>query len=84
MVDELRVRRLLRAVSDALRRLEEVGVVPLDAGLRRPTMDDVFLTLTGRPAEEVAAEKEAAGGNGRSGRKAGADEDTTEKAGKTS
>ena len=42
------------ALVDALRRLEEAGVVPLDAGLRRPTMDDVFLTLTGKPADEVA------------------------------
>ena len=24
-----------------------------DAGIRRPTLDDVFLQLTGRPAEEV-------------------------------
>jgi ABC-2 type transport system ATP-binding protein len=47
------------ALVDALRRLEEAGVVPLDAGLRRPTMDDVFLTLTGRPAEELAADEPA-------------------------
>ncbi|PRY13494.1 ABC-2 type transport system ATP-binding protein [Kineococcus rhizosphaerae] len=45
---------------DALRRLESVGVVPLDAGLRRPTMDDVFLTLTGKPAEELAQEEQNA------------------------
>jgi len=57
---ERRARRITVPVSGgtpalvgALRRLEEVGVVPLDAGLRRPTMDDVFLTLTGRPADEV-------------------------------
>jgi ABC-2 type transport system ATP-binding protein len=43
------------ALVDALRRLEDVGVVPLDAGLRRPTMDDVFLTLTGKPADEVVS-----------------------------
>lgn len=60
---EQRARRLTVPVSggtpalvDALRRLEEVGVVPLDAGLRRPTLDDVFLTLTGRPAEEVVGD----------------------------
>jgi len=28
--------------------------------VRRPTLDDVFLTLTGRPAEEAEAEDEAA------------------------
>ena len=77
------------ALVDALRRLEEVGVVPLDAGLRRPTMDDVFLTLTGRPAEEVAAEqgaagKGAAGKGGRSGGTSAADAVTTEKAGRVS
>ena len=62
---ERRARRLTVPVSggtpalvDALRRLEAVGVVPLDAGLRRPTMDDVFLTLTGKPAEELAGEAE--------------------------
>ncbi|WP_432561847.1 ATP-binding cassette domain-containing protein [Kineococcus sp. SYSU DK003] len=44
------------ALVDALRRLEAAGIVPLDAGLRRPTMDDVFLTLTGKPAEELAGE----------------------------
>ena len=29
------------------------GVRILDVGLRRPTLDDVFLTLTGRAAEEA-------------------------------
>ncbi len=28
----------------------------LDIGLRRPTLDDVFLSLTGRAAEDDAAE----------------------------
>jgi ABC-2 type transport system ATP-binding protein len=36
----------------ALRELDRKGVDILDVGLRRPTLDDVFLTLTGRPAEE--------------------------------
>jgi len=39
-------------LTDALRRLDAAGVVIDDVGLRRPTLDDVFLTLTGRPAEE--------------------------------
>jgi ABC-2 type transport system ATP-binding protein len=58
-----RARRVTASVSggtrdlvDALARLAADGIVPLDAGLRRPTMDDVFLTLTGRPAEEVVGE----------------------------
>ena len=39
----------LVAVLGALR---ETDVEVLDAGVRRPTLDDVFLTLTGRGAEE--------------------------------
>ncbi|WP_245155184.1 ATP-binding cassette domain-containing protein [Nocardioides sp. 1609] len=56
-------RSLTAAVTDgapALRRLlghleeEQIGV--LDVGLRRPTLDDVFLTLTGRTADEKSEE----------------------------
>ena len=35
-------------LTDALRRLDAAGVEIDDVGLRRPTLDDVFLTLTGR------------------------------------
>jgi ABC-2 type transport system ATP-binding protein len=35
---------------------EQVGID--DIGLRRPTLDDVFLTLTGHTAEEAADEAE--------------------------
>ncbi len=43
-------------LADALRRLdaEQIGVD--DVGLRRPTLDDVFLTLTGHAAEDDSAE----------------------------
>jgi ABC-2 type transport system ATP-binding protein len=34
-----------------LRRLDAEHIAVLDVGLRRPTLDDVFLTLTGRAAE---------------------------------
>jgi ABC-2 type transport system ATP-binding protein len=48
---------------DALRALDAAGVNVLDAGVRRPTLDDVFLTLTGHAAEDddgaAGAEKEA-------------------------
>jgi ABC-2 type transport system ATP-binding protein len=40
---------------DALRLLDEAAVSVLDVSLRRPTLDDVFLTLTGHAAEEDAA-----------------------------
>jgi ABC-2 type transport system ATP-binding protein len=39
------------ALAEALRRLEGVEVTVLDVGLRRPDLDDVFLTLTGHAAE---------------------------------
>ncbi|MGY1745715.1 ATP-binding cassette domain-containing protein [Blastococcus sp. SYSU D00695] len=46
------------SLAEALRRLEGSGVVVLDVGLRRPDLDDVFLTLTGRGADEAAAPEE--------------------------
>ena len=51
-------RRLVAPVSggagslvEALRRLDAIGTTVLDVGLRRPTLDDVFLSLTGHVAE---------------------------------
>jgi len=38
-------------LTQALRRMDEGGLHVLDVGLRRPTLDDVFLTLTGHVAE---------------------------------
>ena len=35
----------------ALRRIDEAGVALADFQLRRPTLDDVFIEITGRPAE---------------------------------
>jgi ABC-2 type transport system ATP-binding protein len=45
------------ALREVLRRLEGDRIVVLDVGLRRPTLDDVFLELTGHAAE-VAPEDE--------------------------
>ena len=39
-----------------LQRLADANIAVVDVGLRRPTLDDVFLTLTGHSAEEAAAE----------------------------
>jgi ABC-2 type transport system ATP-binding protein len=39
-------------LAEAIRRLEGTGVEVLDLALRRPDLDDVFLTLTGHAAEE--------------------------------
>jgi ABC-2 type transport system ATP-binding protein len=38
-------------VADAVRLLDAAGIGIGDITLRRPTLDDVFLTLTGHPAE---------------------------------
>jgi ABC-2 type transport system ATP-binding protein len=40
------------AIAGAVRRLDEAGVAIDDIAIREPTLDDVFLTLTGRSAEE--------------------------------
>jgi ABC-2 type transport system ATP-binding protein len=37
---------------DVLRALEDAGVDAIDLNRRQPTLDDVFLTLTGHVAEE--------------------------------
>ena len=41
------------ALMDALRALDEAKIHPLDIGLKRPSLDDVFLSLTGHKAEEA-------------------------------
>ena len=40
-------------LTDALRRLDAAHIALDDVGLRRPTLDDVFLSLTGRAAEQA-------------------------------
>ena len=47
------------ALVDALRRLDADGIEVQDAGLRRPTLDDVFLTLTGHAAEDAESDRKA-------------------------
>jgi hypothetical protein len=37
-------------LTKALRRLEGAGITPEDLALRKPTLDDVFLALTGHRA----------------------------------
>ncbi|HEX3318535.1 MAG TPA: ATP-binding cassette domain-containing protein [Solirubrobacteraceae bacterium] len=41
-----------RSLMDAVRLLDAAGVDVTDIALRRPTLDDVFLSLTGHAAEE--------------------------------
>lgn len=41
-------------VPDAVRLLDGAGITIAELSVRRPTLDDVFLGLTGEPAEAVA------------------------------
>ena len=45
-----------QALIQALRALDEAKIHPLDIALKRPSLDDVFLALTGHVAEETFAE----------------------------
>jgi ABC-2 type transport system ATP-binding protein len=73
------IRRITAPVSggstilvEAVRALDAAGVHVDDIALRRPTLDDVFLSLTGHAAEEseVETDKPARGrGRGRKGEK---------------
>ncbi len=45
-------------LADALRRLDAAGIAVDDVGLRRPTLDDVFLSLTGHVAEDTEQPQE--------------------------
>jgi ABC-2 type transport system ATP-binding protein len=40
---------------EAVRALDQVGVPIEDISLRRPTLDEVFLTLTGKPTDNSAS-----------------------------
>ena len=44
------------ALMEALRALDEATIHPLDIALKRPSLDDVFLSLTGHVAEETVEE----------------------------
>ncbi|MGA1158341.1 MAG: ATP-binding cassette domain-containing protein [Candidatus Nanopelagicaceae bacterium] len=54
-----------RALIDAARQLDENSIHPLDIGLKRPSLDDVFISLTGHVAEETAEPEIKAGKRGR-------------------
>jgi ABC transporter DrrB family efflux protein len=50
----------LELIEDAAGALRQAGIGVSDLGLRRPTLDDVFLQLTGAPPSEDGAGPEAA------------------------
>jgi ABC-2 type transport system ATP-binding protein len=63
---------------EALRHLDAKGIDLLDVALRRPTLDDVFLTLTGHAAE-IAADDADDASAAKKGGKSKADETNTDK-----
>jgi ABC-2 type transport system ATP-binding protein len=55
-VVKVSVRERGGAIVEAVHRLSEAGIGVDDLALRRPTLDDVFLSLTGHAAEETVEE----------------------------
>ncbi len=47
------------AFAAALQALDHAGIAPLDVGLRRPTLDDVFLSMTGRATDDPPADEDS-------------------------
>jgi ABC-2 type transport system ATP-binding protein len=55
-----------RTLTQALRRLEGAGITPEDLALRKPTLDEVFLALTGHRATTPGGNRpDPRGGTGR-------------------
>ncbi|WP_432064806.1 ATP-binding cassette domain-containing protein [Streptomyces sp. C10-9-1] len=54
-----------KLLAEVIRDLDARGVEIDDIGLRRPTLDDVFISLTGHAAESVAADDEASDAPGK-------------------
>jgi ABC-2 type transport system ATP-binding protein len=54
------LRRRSGVIAQAVRRLDDAGVGIDDIAIRRPTLDDVFIALTGHAAEEETAAAEPA------------------------
>jgi len=48
-------------LMEALRALDQRGITVEDVSLRRPTLDEVFLSITGKPAQTTDTPKQPAG-----------------------
>ena len=57
------------ALIETLRSLDAEGIHPLDVGLKRPSLDDVFLSLTGHAAEEKTTDEEVTTGRRKKAKK---------------
>ncbi len=57
------------ALVEVVRKLDASGITPLDIGVRRPTLDDVFMKLTGHQAEDESVEAAAAKAKAKSSRR---------------
>ncbi|MEV6777569.1 ATP-binding cassette domain-containing protein [Streptomyces syringium] len=65
-----------KLLAEVIRELDGWGIEIDDIGLRRPTLDDVFISLTGHAAE--AEEERGNGGGTREGARSGAREGASE------
>ncbi|HSJ50302.1 MAG TPA: ATP-binding cassette domain-containing protein [Actinomycetota bacterium] len=54
-----------KILTEAVRRLDTAGIRLADIALRRPSLDDVFMTLTGHAAEQEPDDQEQAAAGGR-------------------
>jgi ABC-2 type transport system ATP-binding protein len=57
------------ALLETVRRLDDTGIGLADIALHRPSLDDVFLSLTGHAAEQREEEDVAAANGKKRGRK---------------
>ena len=69
-VVDLTVDRGPALAADALRRLDGAGITLVGLALREPSLDDVFLNLTGHKAEDITEFLNDEAPSGRRGRKA--------------
>jgi ABC-2 type transport system ATP-binding protein len=58
VVLQLPIRHRRGGIAEAVRRLDQAGVGIADIAVRRPTLDDVFIALTGHAAEPEPEEEE--------------------------